>query len=118
MTVFLVTGPSAAGKTTVARLLAEQFRRGVHLEGDFFRRSIVAGRHEMTPALEADALEQLRLRYRLPASAADSYVEAASSFHPGGVNMCMADGSVRFISEGINITLYRALSTIRGGECR
>jgi len=30
----------------------------------------------MTPALEADALEQLRLRYRLPASAADSYVEA------------------------------------------
>jgi len=76
VTVFLVTGPSAAGKTTVARLLAEQFRRGVHLEGDFFRRSIVAGRHEMTPALEADALEQLRLRYRLPASAADSYVEA------------------------------------------
>ena len=76
MTVFLVTGPSAAGKTTVARLLAEQFRRGVHLEGDFFRRSIVAGRHEMTPALEAEALEQLRLRYRLAASAADSYVEA------------------------------------------
>src|SRR6185437_7246792 len=32
--VYLVTGPMAAGKTTVARLLAGRFARGVHLEGD------------------------------------------------------------------------------------
>jgi chloramphenicol 3-O-phosphotransferase len=71
--VFLLTGPSAAGKTTVARLLAERFARGVHLEGDLFRRAIVAGREEVSPEPPPEALAQLRLRYRLGAAAADEY---------------------------------------------
>lgn len=74
--VFLITGPSAAGKSTVARLLAQRFARGVHLEGDLFRRAIVAGRAEMSPALADDAVAQLRLRYRLTAQAADTYARA------------------------------------------
>ena len=73
--VFLVTGPSAAGKSTVARLLAARFERGVHVEGDAFRRTIVSGRHEMSPEATAEALSQLRLRYRVAAAAADAYVE-------------------------------------------
>lgn len=75
--VYVITGPMAAGKSTVARLLASRFERGVHLEGDLFRRSIVSGRVEPTPALSPDAVEQLRLRYRLAAAAADTYFEAA-----------------------------------------
>ena len=71
--VFLVTGPSAAGKTTVATLLARRFPLGVHLEGDVFRRSIVSGRREMTPAASPEALAQLRLRYRVAAAAATIY---------------------------------------------
>jgi chloramphenicol 3-O-phosphotransferase len=74
--VYLVTGPMAAGKSTVARLLAERFDRGVHLEGDVFRRSIVTGREEMTPDASRAAIEQLRLRYRLGASVADAYCDA------------------------------------------
>jgi chloramphenicol 3-O-phosphotransferase len=66
----------AAGKTTVARLLAARFERGVHLEGDVFRRSIVSGREEVTPELLPEAVAQLRLRYRLAAAAADTYAEA------------------------------------------
>ncbi len=66
----------AAGKTTVARLLAARFDRGAHLEGDFFRRSVVGGRAEMTPDPSPEALEQLRLRYRLAAAAADGYFDA------------------------------------------
>jgi GrpB-like predicted nucleotidyltransferase (UPF0157 family) len=66
----------AAGKSTVARLLASRFDRGVHLEGDFFRRSVVGGRAEMTPGPSPEALEQLLLRYRLAAAAADGYVES------------------------------------------
>ena len=74
--VYLITGPMAAGKSTVARLLAERFERGVHLEGDVFRRSIVTGREEMTPDATREAVEQLRLRYRLAATAADAYFKA------------------------------------------
>jgi hypothetical protein len=66
----------AAGKTTVARLLAGRFERGVHLEGDVFRRSVVSGRVEMEPDAGDEALAQLQLRYRLAAVAADTYREA------------------------------------------
>ena len=38
------------------------------------------------------------------------------SLHPGGVNDLFADGSVHFLSSGINPTVYQALSTIAGGE--
>jgi GrpB-like predicted nucleotidyltransferase (UPF0157 family) len=74
--VYLISGPMAAGKSTAARLLAARFSRGVHLEGDLFRRSIVTGRDEVTPDLRPGAMEQLRLRYRLAAAAADAYAEA------------------------------------------
>jgi GrpB-like predicted nucleotidyltransferase (UPF0157 family)/gluconate kinase len=74
--IYLITGPMASGKSTVARLLAERFQRGVYLEGDFFRRSIVSGRVEMAPDASPDALEQVRLRYRLAAAAADAYCQA------------------------------------------
>lgn len=43
-------------------------------------------------------------------------VLSASSTHPGGVNVSMADGSVRFVSQTINAQVWRALGTRAGGE--
>jgi prepilin-type N-terminal cleavage/methylation domain-containing protein/prepilin-type processing-associated H-X9-DG protein len=40
----------------------------------------------------------------------------ASSYHPGGVNVAMLDGSVKFIKSSINRPTWRALSTMAGGE--
>lgn len=43
-------------------------------------------------------------------------VRGFRSLHPGGVHFAMADASVRFIAEGIDHQLYRALSTRAGDE--
>jgi prepilin-type N-terminal cleavage/methylation domain-containing protein/prepilin-type processing-associated H-X9-DG protein len=42
--------------------------------------------------------------------------KAARSNHPGGVNLLMADGSVRFVANGIRLDTWQALSTRAGGE--
>jgi chloramphenicol 3-O-phosphotransferase len=73
----LITGIQAAGKSSVAQAVAERLDRSVHLRGDLFRRMVVNGRAEMGPAgPSAEAIRQLRLRYRLAAAAADGYAEA------------------------------------------
>ena len=41
---------------------------------------------------------------------------AFASSHPGGALFLYGDGHVLFISDSIEQQLYRALSTIRGGE--
>lgn len=74
--VVLISGIMAAGKSTVAELLARRLPRAVHLRGDVFRRMIVSGRAEMTAELSDEAWRQLRLRYDLAASAADRYAAA------------------------------------------
>jgi prepilin-type N-terminal cleavage/methylation domain-containing protein len=39
-----------------------------------------------------------------------------SSYHEGGAYFCLADGSVRFLTEFIDLEVYRALATRHGGE--
>ncbi len=41
---------------------------------------------------------------------------AASSFHPGGVNVAFMDGSVKFVKSTINRDTWRAIGTKAGGE--
>lgn len=77
--VVVLTGVMAAGKSTVADLLAQSFPRAAHVRGDVYRRFVVTGRAEPTMPITAAALDQLRLRYRLAMTSADLYADAG--FH-------------------------------------
>ncbi len=43
-------------------------------------------------------------------------VSTASSRHPGGVNVLLGDGSVRFVKATVAPATWKALGTIAGGE--
>ncbi len=43
-------------------------------------------------------------------------LSTARSYHPGGVNVLFADGSVRFVRDGVDLATWRALATRAGGE--
>jgi len=75
-TIFLLTGIPGAGKTTVARALAERFERGVHIEADALQRMVVSGGEwPKPPGPSGEAGRQLRLRYRNAALLARSFCE-------------------------------------------
>ena len=42
--------------------------------------------------------------------------EYAGSYHTGGCHFSLGDGAIRFVSENIDMTAYRALATKAGGE--
>jgi len=46
----------------------------------------------------------------------DSSISNFRSDHPSGCNFVLADGSVRFFTEGIDFITYQALSTVSGDE--
>jgi prepilin-type N-terminal cleavage/methylation domain-containing protein/prepilin-type processing-associated H-X9-DG protein len=41
---------------------------------------------------------------------------AASSYHPGGANVCLLDGSVKFVSDTVDFVVWQAYGSRSGGE--
>jgi len=73
--IYWISGVMAAGKSPVADVVAQRFRRGVHVRGDDFR-MIVAGQVQMVPGAPPEAEAQLRLKYELAGAAADRFFES------------------------------------------
>jgi prepilin-type processing-associated H-X9-DG protein len=40
----------------------------------------------------------------------------ANSGHTNGVNLCLCDGSVRFVPNSVSLTTWRAVGSRNGGE--
>lgn len=74
--VIVITGAMAAGKSTVAELLARRLPTSVHIRGDVFRKMVVNGRVDMSPDAGPEAMAQLHLRYALAGHTADAYAQA------------------------------------------
>src|SRR6266545_2031221 len=75
--IYIVSGISGAGKTTVSRLLAATFERGVHIESDQLQKLIVRGALWPDEEPQDEAMRQLRLR------AHDAAILAMSFFYAG-----------------------------------
>ena len=76
--IIVVTGIQAAGKSTVARMLAQRFGRGVHIEADVLQQMIVSGGEWITEpgVISEEAGCQLRLRLHNASLLARSFLEA------------------------------------------
>lgn len=79
--IVAVTGIQAAGKSTVARLLAERLSPGAHIEADVLYQMIVSGRvmPEEPGVMPPEAARQLRLRLHNACLLARSFHEAGFS---------------------------------------
>ena len=77
--VVLVTVVMAAGKSTVADLLATRFERAALVPGDAFRKMMVKGASPVLPDFPGNALAELELRYALAGKVADGYAAAGFS---------------------------------------
>lgn len=76
--IIVVTGIQAAGKSTIARLIARRFARGVHIEADVLQHMIVSGGVGVTTPgePEGEAARQLRLRLKNMCLLGISFFEA------------------------------------------
>jgi adenylate kinase family enzyme len=92
ISIYMITGVMASGKSTIAELLAKKIDKSVHLRGDIFRKMIVSGREEMSENSTEEALIQLNLRYKITAQVAKEYYMA-------GFNVIMQDN---YYGETIN----------------
>ena len=83
--LFVISGTQAAGKTTVASLLARRFERGVHVSADVLQKMILSGGEwpvasqttiNINTDVEGEAGRQLRLRLRNMCLLGRSFFEA------------------------------------------
>lgn len=75
--LIVISGQTAAGKTTVGRALGELLPRAIHVDGDTIQRLVVSG--SITPSgipPSPGAVEQLWLRYRAALSISALYRRA------------------------------------------
>lgn len=73
--LFVISGVSAAGKSTVARLLAGRFAQSVCVAGDAVQPMVVSGRRDMRPGAGEAELRQLVLRYAAALAVASVYMK-------------------------------------------
>ncbi len=74
--ILIINGMSGSGKTTVARLIAEECPKSAHINGDEIHNLVVGGRIHPAGEPEDEVQRQLLLRARNMALLADSFFDS------------------------------------------
>jgi prepilin-type processing-associated H-X9-DG protein len=72
--------------------------------------------HTLPPNWNRNTGNDATQKFNCGDTAIAQFYVAPSSYHSGGVNLCMADGSVRFVTDGIKFEAWQAMGTRSGGD--
>lgn len=109
------------GELLVVPDIAPRSASNQDLRGSYYfgrRAAACFSTREPPNTLVGDRLSSCRNMPRSPCNGqgTDNMVIYARSYHPGGANLMLGDGSVRFVPETVNRTVYQAFGTRAGGE--
>jgi prepilin-type N-terminal cleavage/methylation domain-containing protein/prepilin-type processing-associated H-X9-DG protein len=119
--IFADTGWNSSDGTVVPMCTAgSPWISSIKYTGNQYYRALASNHlytHTLPPNWNVKVANQLRYNCGDSTSGFTRWHIAASSYHSGGVNVGMADGSVRFVSDGVNYPLvWRAMGSRAGGE--
>jgi prepilin-type processing-associated H-X9-DG protein len=105
-------------ETLLAKVASDNDWRGdIHNDDGFFRFHTVVTPNSSSPDLvRSTTFFTPNNDPLMPVALGNPERAAARSRHPGGVNAAMSDGSVRFFRNSIDLTTWRALGSMAGGE--
>jgi prepilin-type N-terminal cleavage/methylation domain-containing protein/prepilin-type processing-associated H-X9-DG protein len=92
----------------------DDWRGDIHNDDGVFRFHTLTTPNTSTPDVVAWAIPTHDPL--MPVTQSGAEFNAPRSRHPGGVNACLCDGSVRFITNDIDLKTWQALGTMDGGE--
>jgi prepilin-type N-terminal cleavage/methylation domain-containing protein/prepilin-type processing-associated H-X9-DG protein len=104
-----VGGCNGSGPTKLINYVGLEFHRGGINHQSFYT-------HTLPPNWNRNTGNSATQKYTCGDTSFRRAHIAASSYHTGGVNVCMADGSVRFVRDSVDFTLWQAAGTRAGGE--
>ncbi|QEL20170.1 DUF1559 domain-containing protein [Limnoglobus roseus] len=105
------TAPSASTGspwTSTISYIGLQFERALY--------GVVYYNHTLPPNWNKKVPSGAQQKYNCGDTGISYFHIAASSYHTGGTNMVLADGSVRFVSDNVDFTTWQGMGSRAGGE--
>jgi len=106
------TVPGCAGGSVTVRIqyVGLQYYRGGINQNSFYNHTLPINWNKKTgdPATQKYTCTE-------PTAFRQAHI-AASSYHTGGVNVCAADGSIRFVRDSVDFAMWQAYGSKNGGE--
>ena len=102
-----VAGCSAGSLSSPLRYTGQQYYRAIP--------QMMTYSHTLPPNWNRKVTNLAAQQYNCSQSTTFNHL-AASSYHTGGVNLCMADGSVKFARDAVDFAAWQAAGTAGGGE--